>query len=275
MATSLDAKIAAIQKKIESKKRKEKAVNINKGLPRRDIADNTVTKSNALSRAYYRFSIVEKRIMEALISRLHPMRPDNELQHITLTAVDYAAVYNVALNHAYGDLSRAADGLMGKILITKEPPYAVKTTLMIQAKYHENNGHIVCTLNPLIAPHLLGMREKFSSYPLNKAFDFKSTYTWRFYELLVSWAQPKGDTGGLFCGWFEVETDELRKMLGVPESYRYGMFKKTVLDKVTSELSQKANIALKLEPRKTSRRITSYKVTFAENEQQQLQLGGE
>jgi plasmid replication initiation protein len=267
----LDKKIALIQKSIEAK---NKTANVNKEVQDgRNLVDNSVTKSNALSRAYYRLTITEKRIMEAIISRLHPMRSDNELQCITLTGVDYAKTYGVALNHAYGDLSKAADGLMGKILVTNEPPHIVKTALMIQAKYQESEGYIQCTLNPLITPHLIGMRDKFSSYPLSKAFTFKSSYTWRFYELLVSWAQPKADTSGLFCGWFDVETDELRKMLGVPETYRYGMFKKTVLDKVVSELAQ-ANITLKLVPRKTSRRITSYRITFAENDQQQLTLEG-
>lgn len=274
MSKSLDAQIAKIQKGIAAKNARTTANPNLETSDDRSLACNNVTKSNALSRAYYRFSIVEKRIMEAVISRLHPMRLDNELQEITLTATEYATTYDVAKNHAYSDLSRATDGLMGKVLSTQEGPYLVKTTLMIQAKYHQNEGYVACTLNPLIVPHLIGMRAKFSSYPLSKALNFKSSYTWRFYELLVSWAQPKSDTGGLFCGWFDVGTNELRSMLGVPDSYKYGMFKKTVIDKVTNELLEKADIALKLIPKKTGRRITSYTVTFAENEQQQLPLNG-
>lgn len=268
MSVSMDAQMAKIQKKIAAK-----TVNKNKEEERiRKVTDNTVTKSNALSRAYYRFSISEKRIMEALISRLHPMRSDNNLQKITLTAVDYSKAYSVALNHSYGELASAASGLMRKIITTHENNDPVENNLMLEAKYQKNEGQVVCTLSPLIVPHLIGLREKFSSYPLVKAVNFKSSYTWRLYEILVSWAQPKADTDGVFCGWFEIETIELRKMLGVPESYNYGTFRRSVLEHATNELFQKANITLKLEPRKTSRRITSYKVTFMENDQQQLPL---
>jgi len=56
----------------------------------RCLTQNTVTKSHALSRAYYRFGLVEKRCMEALISKLHPLRLDNNLQEVELSAREYA-----------------------------------------------------------------------------------------------------------------------------------------------------------------------------------------
>ena len=262
----MDAQLARIQKRLEAKQK-----NTNKEAEEsRALTENTVTKSHVLSRAYYRFSISEKRVMEALISRLHPMRSDNELQDITLTATDYSKAYGVALNNAYGELAGATSGLMRKVITTNERSYPVENTLMLEATYQENMGRVVCTLSPRVVPHLIGLREKFSSYPLGNAVNFKSSYTWRFYEILVSWAQPKADTDGVFCGWFDVETADLRLMLGVPESYNYGRFKKAVLDRVIDELYQKANIVLKLEPRKTSRRITSYKVTFMESDQLKL-----
>jgi len=266
MALSMDAQIAKIQKEIEAR-----TANKNKAeVETRELTDNSVTKSNALSRAYYRLSISEKRVMEALISRLHPMRSDNDLQDIELTAVDYSKTYGVALNNSYGELSSAVDGLITKIITTTQGRDLVKNPLMVEARYQEFKGRIVCTINPRIVPHLIGLREKFSSYPLAKAVNFKSSYTWRFYEILVSWAQPKANTGGKFIGWFSIETEELRKMLGVPDSYNYGRFRKSVLEHVTNELFNKANIILTMEPKKTSRKITSYSVKFMESDQLKL-----
>lgn len=266
MSVSMDTQIAIIQKRLEAK-----TANKNKAeAETRKLTDNSVTKSNALSRAYYRFTIGEKRVMEALISRLHPMRSDNELQDIRLSAVDYAKAYDVALNHSYGELSNAASGLMRKVITTTENGYPAEQSLMSKCVYIENEGCVSCILDPLIVPHLIGLREKFSSYPLANAVNFKSSYTWRFYEILVSWAQPKADTDGRFIGWFSIDTVELRKMLGVPESYNYGTFRKSVLEHATTELFEKANIILKLEPKKTSRRITSYSVTFMESDQLKL-----
>ena len=266
MTASMDAQLAKIQKSIESKQANKNKVES----AARDLTDNSVTKSNALSRAYYRFSIGEKRVMEALISRLHPIRSDNDLQDIELTAVDYAKAYKLDSSNSYGELSRAVDGLITKIIQTNQGDDLVKNPLMVEARYKEYEGRIVCTINPRIVPHLIGLREKFSSYPLAKAVNFTSSYTWRFYEILVSWAQPKADTGGRFCGWFEIETIELRKMLGVPDSYNYGRFRKSVLEHVATELYDKSNIILKLIPKKTSRKITSYSVTFMESDQLKL-----
>lgn len=275
MASSLDAKIAKMKKTISVRNARKKTPNINKdSVGKRNLTDNTVTQSNALSRAYYRFSLAEKRVMESLISRLHPQRNDNDLQDIKLLATDYANTYKVDLKNAYRDLTKAADGLLSRVIVSTEPPYTIKNTLMTQAKYHVNQGHITCTLNPAIVPHLIGMREKFNSYPLSKTVDFSSSYTWRLYEILVSWAQPKADTDGVFCGWFEVDVDELRKMLGVPASYNQGRFKQVILDVTTNELLHKTDVDVQFSPQKTGRKITSYKITFAENEQQQIPLGG-
>lgn len=266
--SSLDKKLAKIKKSIESK-----TANQNKlADSSRNLSENTVTKSHALSRAYYRLNLGEKRVMESLISRLHPLRSDNDLQDIELTATDYARTYNVNPKHAYRDLSDAVDGLVRKVISTTDDDrYSLRQTpLMSDAGYIKHEGRIVCTLNPRIVPHLIGLREKFSSYSLANAVNFKSSYTWRLYEILVSWAQPKSDTGGRFCGWFDLDTDELRKMLGVPESYNYGRFNKSVLDTVIRELYEKSNIVLQVTPKKTGRKITSLSISFMESDQLRL-----
>jgi hypothetical protein len=41
---------------------------------RHQLDENTVTKSNALARPYYRFGLVEKRVMESSISMLNPLQ---------------------------------------------------------------------------------------------------------------------------------------------------------------------------------------------------------
>ena len=118
--------------------------------PGYDLSANSVTKSNALSRAYYRFGLVEKRCMETLISKLHPLRNDN-VQHIELSALDYATVFNVSRKHAYEHLSSAVDALLNRVIIIPESPNKIiKMTLTAQAVYEEKAGKITVTFNPLI-----------------------------------------------------------------------------------------------------------------------------
>lgn len=256
----MEAKLARIKANIE--KRTANKNTLANADPDHELEDNTVTKSHALSRAYYRFGLVEKRCMEALISKLNPMRNDN-LQDIELRAVDYAKVYGVSEKHAYEHLTSAADALLNRVIVVNEANGKIrKMTLTAQALYEEKAGKVTVTFNPLIVPHLIGLREKFSSYPLKAAVDFSSSYTWRFYELLVSWAQKKEDTGGVFAGWLTVSVEELRQMLGVPDSYAWVIFERQVLNVVTAELLKKANIQVKITRQKTSRKITHLKIEF-------------
>lgn len=263
MSTELDELLARIQHNHQ-----KKTINRNTLAntdPNHELASNLITKSNALTRAYYRFGLVEKRCMEALISKLNPLRKDN-LQHIELTATDYAKAFNVSQKHAYEHLTSAADALLNRVIAVPESPdRIVKMTLTAQAVYEEKAGKITVTFNPLIVPHLMGLREKFTSYPLKQAVDFSSSYTWRFYELLVSWAKSKKETAGVFTGWLTVEVDELRNMLGMPDSYRWVHISAT-LDKITKELLEKSHIYLKITRQKTNRRITHLKIEFIEAE---------
>lgn len=256
----IDVALARIKAKIE-----QRAVN-KTVLPNndadRELTDNTVTKSNALSRAYYRFGLVEKRCMEALISKLNPMRND-AIQDIELRALDYAKAFGVSEKIAYRDLSSAVDALLHRIIVVNEDNGRIrKMTLTIEAVYEEKAGKITVAFNPRIVPHLIGLRSRFSSYPLKAAVDFSSSYTWRFYELLVSWAQKKEDTGGVFAGWLTVSVEELRQMLGVPDVYAWNMFERRVLDVVTAELLEKADIQVNITRKKTSRKITHLKIEF-------------
>lgn len=235
-----------------------------------DLAANSVTKSNALSRAYYRFGLVEKRCMEALISKLHPLRSDN-VQHIELKAADYAQTFKVSEKHAYEHLTRAVDALLNRVIIIPESAAkTIKMTLTAQAIYEKQAGKITVAFNPLIVPHLIGLRERFTSYPLKAAVDFSSSYTWRFYELLASWAKPKKETQGRFMGWFTLEVDEMREMFGVPESYTWGMFDKRVLSVAEQELREKVGIHIQITRKKTNRRITHLKIEFIEAEKSQV-----
>ena len=270
---SIETQLNKIRASIESK-----SVNKNKLVDRQhDVADNTVTKSNALNRAYYRFGLVEKRCMEALISKLNPMRGDNP-QEIELLATEYSKAFPDAGKHAYEHLERAGDALVNRVIIVESPRNGVlrdKIPLMSIVSYQPKLGKITCEFNAKILPHLLGLKQRFSSYPLREAVSFTSSYTWRFYEILTSWAQPKEKTNGIFTGWIDRQSvDELREMLGVPTSYRWDNFKKRVLDVVTSELKEKANIYITFEEVKTSRKITHLNIKFIENEQKQLPLEG-
>lgn len=276
--SDLEKMLASLRRAQEAQQARTKNLNIEADVdPLHGLVDNTVTKSHALSRAYYRLSITEKRCMEALISKLHPLRTDNS-SDLELTALEYAKAYNVPTNVAYRDISGAVDALMHRVITADRPngkPGKIQLSVMDSAEYKDDEGKIVCSFGKKITPYLLGLREKFSNYPLKKVVDFQSSYTWRFYEVLVSWSQPKQETGGKFAGWINRQSvDELREMLGVPESYRWNMFETRVLDVAIQELRNNARISVFIERIKTNRKITHLNISFIEDNQTEMPLEG-
>ena len=256
--SSLMAKIEAKAKKLE----KEKHQPNNK--EDTCLEENTVTKSNALARAYYRFGLVEKRVMEALVSQLNPQTYPSQIQPIKLKAVDYAKTFGVSEKNAYKDIGGAVDALLHRVIIVNEVKEIRKLNLTSEAVYREKEGTITVTFSPLVVPHLVGLKRKFTKYPLKIAAKFRSSYTWRFYELMVSWAKDPKLTDGKFAGWFTVKLSELREMMGAPEGYNYGMFEKRVLLIVQKELFNESKIDVEFERIKTARKITHLKIMFSE-----------
>lgn len=264
--------MARLQAKVEANARAENEAI--KADERHELIGNVVTKSNALSRAYYRFNIVEKRCMESIISQLDPrFFNEYQTQDIELKAVDYSKAFNIPTNIAYRDLENAMDALIHRVITIIDGGKITKRPLMFKADYIKSEGRIIASFHPELISHLIGLRAKFSSYPLKDTVEFKSSYTWRFYELMVSWAQDKSLTNGLLAGWFTVSVDELREMMGVPKSLNFGMFRERVIERSQRELLEIANIYLNAEYIKRSRKITHIKFEFLEDEQIRLDLG--
>jgi plasmid replication initiation protein len=264
---TLESKLAEWEHRIALNNSKKQVYPDPRVVVGRDLERNSVTKSNVLARAYYRFNLVEKRVMEALISQINPKFDSVvDLQKLTLRAVDYARIYNVPPKIAYRDLEAAVSALMHRVFSVKGAKGREEFTLMSNAQYLDGQGAITCSFNSYIVKHLIDLRAKFTKYPLKTTASFKSSYSWRFYELLVSWAKDPKFTDGLFAGWCSVGVDELREMLGVPPSYQWINFKNQVIDVAKKELESNLGILVELKYLKTGRKITSIKIIFSEKE---------
>jgi len=236
---------------------------------RHQLTDNSATKSNELARAHYRFNLPEKRCMEAMVSKLNPAALNQwQTQDIELKAVDYAKAFDITEKSAYREMANALDALQKRIITTREDfkgrPAIVKRPLMFRGVYEEGKGKIIASFHPDFIPHLIGLREKFTSYPLKDVVDFSSSYTWRLYEIFASWTQDKKVTNGIFLGWFTTSVDELRQQMGMPKSYIWINVERT-LTKATDELWQKLRIKTVITRTKTSRKITHLKFEFCED----------
>jgi plasmid replication initiation protein len=256
-----------ISEQLENIRKKSEARSINKNKnTEANVIKNSVTKSNALVRSYYRFTLNEKRIMECLISKVDPRRTDNsgwsEADQISLKTTEFSETFKIDKQTAYRDMKVATKRLLKQVITVDEDDEDFP--LMARATYHKNEGRITAQFNPWLMPHLQLLKGKFTSYPLKHAAEFKSAYTWRLYEILMSWSRPKSDTGGLIAGWTSIKVSELRELMGVPASYNYNMFYSNIFLPAKEEITTKVGIMIELSKHKTSRKITDFRIEFLE-----------
>jgi len=216
-----------------------------------------------LTRAYYRFNLAEKRVMETLISKVNPRISRESISKVEVTAIDFAKCYGIPPTLAYRQLSAASDKLLTKfITIPISENKKMKINLTSSALYEKDSGKITITLNEMAKPHLLNLSKQFTKYPVKSVVNFKSSYTWRLYEIIISWAKDPKKASGKIEGWFKVGVEEIRDMLGAPKSYRWSNLKRKALNVAIDEIKTKAGIVIELEEEKSGKSVASVKFTF-------------
>lgn len=223
-----------------------------------------VLKSNALARAHYNYTLPEKRIMEIAISKVSPYAED--IESVEISAKEYAIACDISMTEAYQQIKSSVRGLMSKVLTIKNGSRHEDFTLMSHAEYFDNSGKILCTFNSRLKTHLNELEQHFTMYPIDTPCSFKTFYTWRFYELIMSWLKINKNTKtkakNSAEGFFILSVNDLRLVLSVPESYNYSMFNKRVLLKSLQEIVLKTPIAVSVEYKKEGKRVDQIKINF-------------
>ena len=243
--------------------------------PRTDIAipDRYVSMSNALARSAQGLSLSEKRVVSLAlaltdsVSSKELIFSGKEGWSVKLNASDYAETYEVDLDTSYSQLKTAGKHLMKRTVRTlANSPRGLKeveTNWCAQCTYHHGEGWIEIAFTPQIAPHLLGLRSKFTSYKLKQASALRSIYSWRLFECLQSWKSK---------GAWVVELDEFQRLMDAPASLRkdFGRLRARVLEPALKELREKDRLIIDLELQRAGRKITG--LTFRFREDPQLKL---
>jgi plasmid replication initiation protein len=213
--------------------------------PRYDLTENTVTKSNALARAKYSFSLAEKRTMEILVSKMNPLGMQfNQYGTVDLTlyATEYAEATGTPVAHAYRDLRLAIKSLGVKVITVTEGEYEVDRPLLFKAKYHAKQGHVIASFHPEFMPHLLHLAKEFTKYPLIEALKFRSQYTWRLFEMLMSVKAQRKPV-------LSLSIQDFREKMGIPDSYIWSRVQDVILKSI-NEIEEKTEFEVSLKKTK-------------------------
>lgn len=253
---------------------------ISKALPQLDsydtpIDERHVNMSNALTRSAHKMGLAQKRIIALALAKndsrqaAHLIEGQRHGWLIRLTAKDYATTYEVDIEEAYDQLKKSVYDLIQTTWEIVEQKGKRKTVTvgswLFWAKYHEGQGCIDIAFHPIIAPHLLGLRQQFVTYQLKKIAALRSIYSWRLYECLQSWKEK---------GRWLVTAEDFKKIMQIPDSYKqdFGQVQRSIINPAIAELIEKQSMLITYTTTKTGRVITDLEFQFEDNPQQTLEL---
>lgn len=130
--------------------------------------------------------MTEMRVVAAAISRIR--RTSEELLPVEFTVRELSQMLNLHTDAAYSDIKEMAPRLAAQIIHIHDPELGRHDWVSLcDMSYFEGDGRLVISFNPRLRPHLLRLKEKFTTYGLKQILSLTSPYQIRLYEWLKSW----------------------------------------------------------------------------------------
>jgi len=239
----------------------------------RPLGERWVAMSNALARAGQCLTLSEKRLIAAAASKLDSRRvhSDPAKAPVTrITAEEYAESFGVDMDTAYDQLQSASKQLYERSITWSDPPKGRRkegTRYVMrwigEARYHKGEGWIELHWWTPVLPHLLGLREKFTTYQLQQASALRSLYSWRLLELMMSWKDR---------GQFETSIDDFYTAMDATKKQRanFNNIRRRMIEPAIKELAEKDGWLIQWTPIKAGRKVARLRFAFMKNPQQSL-----
>jgi plasmid replication initiation protein len=198
--------------------------------------DILVTKHNTLVEASYKLTLNEQRLILSCIAQLDARKPLPKDNVFTVTAKDFADMFNVDEKIAYKELGDASKNLYEKDIRTYDNRYDRRFRWVYEIRYHKNEGKVTLGFSPSVAPYLTMLFERFTSYSLVQIASLKSVYSIRLLEFLMQFKA----TGKLI-----IELEKFKDRLEIKDRYkRFYDIKRWVIEPAIKELREKSNLII-------------------------------
>ncbi|QGP52268.1 replication protein (plasmid) [Piscirickettsia salmonis] len=217
---------------------------------------STVVKSNALIEAGYRLSLQEQRAILLCITKINS-KSEKIAEEYVLSVKEYAEHFSIPLSGAYSELKRAISSLYEKsIRVYDEETQGVLDFRWLSEKmYIDGQGIAKICFSQRVAPFLVDLKSKFTSYNLASISNFKSSYSIRIYEIVKQYESLKTR---------QVSLDWLRNRLQIQNSYKsYGSIKQKILEVAKDEINNLTEMNLDYTAVKTGKKVTHIIFTFS------------
>ncbi|WP_176439246.1 replication initiation protein [Puniceibacterium sediminis] len=225
--------------------------------------------SNSIVSAAHALKLSEKRIMSAALAKLDSMSKKAPTKPIRITALEFAECFGIDETTAYEQLKSGAEGLYNRSIVRVIPTAygqkKEKIRWVSRALYHAGEGFVEMNFTDHVAPYLMALEKRFTTYKLEQTRALRSIHSWRLFENLKRWEST---------GKWIVEIDDFHHAMDASESYRknFAQLRKWVIEPAVKELLTVSGLDIKWSPHKTGRRVTRLLFRFKPAEQMSLDL---
>lgn len=216
----------------------------------------TIYKSNDLVEAGYRLSLAEQRMIVLSLGQIDSRDPKQK--HVTLYAKDYAKQWGVNEDNAMREIKQASKRLFERYITLKNDDETRKFRWIQESvEHHKGEGRVSFTFSERILPFLFELDFKLgvTKYELLSVSGFSSVYSFRLYELAIKLLGMRNQV---------IDLDEVRRILQLENKYpEYKEFNKFVLKPSLSDINEKSDLLLNIEPVKRGRKIVALEFQIA------------
>ncbi len=224
-----------------------------------------VVSSNDLINAKYSYTLWEKRVFLYMISQLR--RDGKEFPIMRIPVKELMTFYGAMGKSEYQIIRSVPENIIKKPFYI---PYVasngekrwmffsvISAGTQPDASEQREESYIELQFNPVLIPHLLELKEKFTKYNIRNISELQSVYSIRVFEFIKENEFKKDG--------FEASINELKEMLfmkaednnGVELYPLYADFKKRVLMKAQEDLTKYCDTTFEFDEIKEGRRVVS------------------
>ena len=216
-----------------------------------------IRQHNAITKARYEMSALEKNILYMLLAQLREEDLPSKIYRIEITELQKITGRDV--DHI--QFSRTTKKLVGRLLHTHyDEDKELSLNILSSGEYKRNSGAIELELSQEIRMFLFALKNNFTQFGFAIALSLKSKYSKRIYEMICQYK----DTGILRISITELKarlclTDTKTKKDKYP---KYGLLRAKVLDVAQKELDAKSDVTFTYEAVKTGKKYTHLTFTI-------------
>ena len=220
-----------------------------------NINENWIYQSNKLIESSYTLTVTEQKLIRLLASMIK--KDDDDFKEYEFKTKELIKILNTSDSRFYRDIDKITDLVMQRIIKIKDKSTGAweKYHWVDTAKY--NNGVLKLKIHRDLKPFYLSL-DWYSKYQLKNIMQFKSTYSFRLYELFKQYET---------IGSRSISVEDLRVILDIKKNQyvKYANLKQKVISVAIKEINENTDLNVDYKELKNVRKVSSVKFNISRN----------